>query len=170
MSLQNLIIILEVLPMWLTVHLGDHLVLHKNILFHENAQRTAGKHYQWHKSELRHVQPHPSKAFITTSLTKTHCFLKAHKLFTFNQQQHYENVYIHHVTQSRYILDTGGSVIKNSHDNTRDVGSIPESGRPLEKEMTNHSSTLAWEIPWTAEPGEPQSMGSQRIGHNSGTK
>ena len=122
--------------MRLTVHLGDHLVLHKNILFHENAQRTAGKHYQWHKSELRHVQPHPSKAFITASLTKTQCFFKAHKLFTFNQQQHYKNVYIHHVTQSRYILDTGGSVIKNSHDNTRDVGSIPEAARPLEKEMT----------------------------------
>ena len=44
-----------------------------------------------------------------------------------------------------------------------------KSGRPLEKEMTSHSSTLAWGIPWTAEHGEPQSMGSQRIGHNSGT-
>ena len=86
---MNLRINLKVLPMWLTVRLGDHLALYKNILFHENAQRTAGKHYQWHTSELRCVQPHLSKAFITTSLTKTHCFLKAHRLFTFNQQQHY---------------------------------------------------------------------------------
>ena len=33
---------------------------------------------------------------------------------------------------------------------------------PLEKEMAAHSSTLAWEIPWTEEPGGLQSMGSQR--------
>ena len=32
---------------------------------------------------------------------------------------------------------------------------------PLEKEMATHSSILAWEIPWTEEPGRLQSMGSQ---------
>ena len=32
----------------------------------------------------------------------------------------------------------------------------------LEKEMATHSSILAWEIPWTEEPGRPQSMGSQK--------
>ena len=37
---------------------------------------------------------------------------------------------------------------------------------PLEKEMAAHSSTLAWKIPWTEEPGMLQSMGSQRIGHD----
>ena len=37
---------------------------------------------------------------------------------------------------------------------------------PLEKEMAAHSSTLAWKIPWTEEPGRLQSMGSQRVGHN----
>ena len=37
---------------------------------------------------------------------------------------------------------------------------------PLEKEMETHSSTLAWKIPWTEEPGRLQSMGSQRVGHN----
>ena len=36
----------------------------------------------------------------------------------------------------------------------------------LEKEMATHSSTLAWKIPWTEEPGGPQSMGSQRVGHD----
>ena len=36
---------------------------------------------------------------------------------------------------------------------------------PLEKEMAIHSSTLAWEIPWTEEPGRLQSMGSQRVRH-----
>ena len=33
---------------------------------------------------------------------------------------------------------------------------------PLEKEMATHSSILAWEIPWTQEPGGLQSMGSYR--------
>ena len=37
---------------------------------------------------------------------------------------------------------------------------------PLEKEMATHSSTLAWKIPWTKEPGKLQSMGSQRVGHD----
>ena len=32
---------------------------------------------------------------------------------------------------------------------------------PLEKEMAIHSSTIAWKIPWTKEPGRLQSMGSQ---------
>ena len=30
--------------------------------------------------------------------------------------------------------------------------------------MATHSSTLAWKIPWTEEPGRLQSMGSQRVG------
>ena len=33
----------------------------------------------------------------------------------------------------------------------------------LEYEMATHSSILAWEIPWTEEPGGLQSMGSQRV-------
>ena len=41
---------------------------------------------------------------------------------------------------------------------------------PLEEEMATHSNILAWEIPWTEEPGGLQSMGSQRIGHDSVSK
>ena len=37
---------------------------------------------------------------------------------------------------------------------------------PLEKGMATHSSILAWRSPWTEEPGELQSMGSQRVGHD----
>ena len=37
---------------------------------------------------------------------------------------------------------------------------------PLEKEMAIHSSTMAWKIPWTEEPGRLQSMLRQRIGHD----
>ena len=37
---------------------------------------------------------------------------------------------------------------------------------PLEKGMVTHSTILAWRISWTEEPGELQSMGLQRVGHN----
>ena len=36
----------------------------------------------------------------------------------------------------------------------------------LEKGTATHSSILAWRIPWTEEPGGPQSMGSHRVGHD----
>ena len=39
-------------------------------------------------------------------------------------------------------------------------------GLLLEKAMATHSSTLAWKIPWTEEPGRLQSMGSLRVGHD----
>ena len=45
------------------------------------------------------------------------------------------------------------------------VGSLGRED-PLEKEMAIHSSTIAWKIPWTEEPGRLQSMGSQRVGHD----
>ena len=37
---------------------------------------------------------------------------------------------------------------------------------PLEEEIATHSSMLAWKTPWTEESGGPQSMESQRVGHN----
>ena len=43
---------------------------------------------------------------------------------------------------------------------------IPGLGRSLKKEMATYSSILAWDIPWTEEPGGLQSMGSQRVGHD----
>ena len=64
----------------------------------------------------------------------------------------------------------GGSLVKNLApvQETR----LPSLGRedPLEEEMATHSSTLAWEIPWTEEPGRLQSMRSQRVGHNLATE
>ena len=37
---------------------------------------------------------------------------------------------------------------------------------PSEEEMATHCGIFAWEIPWTEEPGELHSMGSQRVGHD----
>ena len=45
----------------------------------------------------------------------------------------------------------------------RDAGSITELGRSLKEVTATHSSTLAWRIPWTEEPGRLQSVGLQRF-------
>ena len=64
----------------------------------------------------------------------------------------------------------GGSLVKNLPAIQKTwVHSLGQED-PLEKEMATHSGFLAWEIPWTEEPGGLQSMGSQRVGHNSATK
>ena len=60
----------------------------------------------------------------------------------------------------------GGSDGKASVYNAGDLGLIPEDPR---KETATHSSTLAWKIPWTEEPGRLQSMGSLRVGHGWAT-
>ena len=52
-----------------------------------------------------------------------------------------------------------GPLVKESAAMQEDVGSISGWEDPLEEEMATHSSILAWEIPWTEEPGGLQSMG-----------
>ena len=55
-------------------------------------------------------------------------------------------------------------MVKNPPANAgdvRDVGLVPGSEDPLEREITTFSSILAWRIPWTEESGGLQSMGSQ---------
>ena len=57
----------------------------------------------------------------------------------------------------------GGSVAKNLPavaGDAGDGGSILDQGDPLEKGLASHSSILAWEIPWTEEPGGLLSIGS----------
>ena len=48
----------------------------------------------------------------------------------------------------------------------KDTGLIPGSGRSPGGGHGNHSSVLAWRIPWTEEPGGLQSMESQRVRHD----
>ena len=61
----------------------------------------------------------------------------------------------------------GGPAVKNLHalQETQEMR-VPPLGQedPLEEGMATHSSVLAWRIPWTEEPGELQSTGSQRVG------
>ena len=60
----------------------------------------------------------------------------------------------------------GGSDGEESACNAGDLGSIPGSGRSLGEGNANHSSILAWKIPWTEEPGGLQSMELQRVRHD----
>ena len=59
-----------------------------------------------------------------------------------------------------------GSMVKNLPANAGDIGLIPGRGRSPGEGKATHSSILAWEIPWTEEPGRLQSMGSQRAEHD----
>ena len=69
-----------------------------------------------------------------------------------------------------------GGVSINGINWSHDLSTVWETWVPslgwedlLEKEMAIHSSTIAWKIPWTEEPGRLQSMGSQRVGHDWAT-
>ena len=62
---------------------------------------------------------------------------------------------------------SGCSDGKESASIAGDQGLIPDLERyTLEKEMVTHSSILAWRISWTEKPGQLQSIGSQRVGHD----
>ena len=62
-----------------------------------------------------------------------------------------------------------GSDGKESACNVGDLGLIPGLGRSPGEGTTTDSSVLAWRIPWTDEPGRPQAMWSQRVGHGGAT-
>ena len=57
---------------------------------------------------------------------------------------------------------SGVSMVKNLPASEGDADLIPESGRSPGEGKGNHSSVLAWEIPWTEELGRLQSIGSQK--------
>ena len=65
-----------------------------------------------------------------------------------------------------HIIPGGSAITENTLQCKRPVcyvgglSLIPGSGGSLQKEMANHSSILAWEMPWTEEPGRRQSIGS----------
>ena len=74
---------------------------------------------------------------------------------------------IAHIWASQVTL-----VIKNLPANsrdTRDMGLSSGSGRCFGRGNGNPSSISAWKIPWAEKPGELQSMGLQRVGHDRAT-
>ena len=64
----------------------------------------------------------------------------------------------------------GGSAVKNLPARQEAWIQSLDQEDPLEKEMATHSSILAWEVPWTEEPGRLQPWGCKRIRRDSATK
>ena len=68
------------------------------------------------------------------------------------------------VSAAEMVLSAGCGVAKSDK-----IEPLHFHFHALEKEMAPQSSTLAWKIPWTEEPGRLQSMGSLRVGHDWAT-
>ena len=99
---------------------------------------------------------------------------------TLHEEEHLHIIYSQlssrwslHIWGSRSLDSSGfpgGSVVNNLPASAGDVGSIPGSRRSLGEGNGNHSTILAWEIPWIEEPGRLQSWGCKRVGHDLATK
>ena len=75
------------------------------------------------------------------------------------------------LVSQQYILSKvgfpdGSADLPANAETAGDAGLILGSGRSPGGGNGNHSSILAWKIPWTEEPGGLQSMGSQRVRHD----
>ena len=80
-------------------------------------------------------------------------------MFVVNELYHLGRLYI-------YIYMGLWERIHQSMQETQEMWVRPlASEDPLEEEVVTHSSILAWKIPWTEEPGGPQSMGRRDV-HN----
>ena len=64
------------------------------------------------------------------------------------------------------LIVRGSSDGKESACNVGDSGSVSISGRSAGEGKATHANILAWEIPWTEEPGGLQPMVSQRVRHD----
>ena len=97
------------------------------------------------------------------------CFVQPFKTPSYGAQRSQEK----RITFSKGMLPSsfpGGSVVKNLLSKQEMLVWSLGQEDPLQKEMVTHSSILAWEIPWTEEPGGLLSMGSQRVGRGLLTK
>ena len=78
------------------------------------------------------------------------------------------NMHNIHMQNIIYIISSfpGGSDSKESACNSGDLGLSPWSGRSPGEGNGNPLQYFTWRIPWTEEPGGPQSMGSQKLGND----
>ena len=68
---------------------------------------------------------------------------------------------------SNFQLQVGQQNSRSNKETENWNNTIDQPSRHMtEKAMAPHSSTLAWKMLWTEEPGRMQSMGPQRVGHN----
>ena len=72
------------------------------------------------------------------------------------------NINIYTLTRASLVAQTVKRLPATQESRVQSLGQED----PLEEEIATHTSTLAWKIPWTEDPGRLQSMGSQRVGHD----
>jgi len=79
----------------------------------------------------------------------------------------YPGFSVHGILQAK-ILGWVPISFSRGSSSLRDQTGVSSIARRIvyKKAMASHSSTLAWKIPWTEEPGGLQSIGSLRVGHN----
>ena len=68
--------------------------------------------------------------------------------------------------KGKFYAKMGSIKDRNGRDLTEAEDIKKRQQEYMEKAMAPHSSTLAWQIPWTEEPGRLQAMGSLRVDHN----
>ena len=79
----------------------------------------------------------------------------------------FEWTYVSHITSFLlYIAVPGGSTVKNLPTMWKNWVRCLGWEDSLEEGMATHSTTVAWRIPWTEEPGGLQSVGLKRVGHD----
>ena len=64
------------------------------------------------------------------------------------------------------LQSMGSQIVRHDESNLARRSMMYDKGDCPEKAMATHSSTFAWKIPWTEEPGGLQSMGLLRVGHD----
>ena len=89
------------------------------------------------------------------------CVCRGHRLRRAQARMHLKTA---KQFSAQYLADGlhCGPVVKKLPANSGDMSLIPGLGRAPGEEMATHPNIFAWEIPWTEEPGGPQSMGSQK--------
>ena len=147
-----------VLQMWLP---------HKEIHGPQGGCETQTRQYPWKDSVIKWSMQMLAVSFVTrTRVPKVHSFLNRVLPGHGHHTQHQEAP-----NKSRMKLPISWFTttwlylwqVWKQWNNYRNLHSKPE------KAMAPHSSTLAWKIPWTEEPGGLQSMGSQRVRHDWAT-
>ena len=80
-------------------------------------------------------------------------------------RMNFKNIMLNKRNQAQKVTDCLILLIGNAPKSIETEGKLVVA-RGWEKATAPHSSTLAWKIPWTEEPGRLQSMGSLRVRHN----
>ena len=141
-----------------------HLELKPSFLWHGGQRRLYFKLYTKHIKRAGYEKATRLKLGMTSSYIKCKCV----GIYSEQLHQNCLPLRISNLCLPKVLTRSSqvALVVKNLPSRTAATGPaslIPDSCRSPGEETGNHSSTLAWKISWTEEPGGLQSMGSQRV-------